>query len=137
MDLKDKKLKILKETVEYYSPNPEKKRCQGITLEGYKKCYYSGITANKETDGCAIGRLLTLEQRQNIDKNFSEGITIGGLITNHSTYLPEDIIELGFSFLEALQDLHDTETSWADEGLSMEGLARVKNIQLKIEQGEY
>lgn len=51
-------------TVEYYSTDPVNRRC--VNDDG--DCLYSPITADRlQSDGCAIGRHMTLEQQQKAD----------------------------------------------------------------------
>ncbi len=81
-------------------------------------CVYS---ATNVSPGCAIGRCLSPSLRRRLDK----GVTKGIFSIYHKPYLqnrlPKWMVEMGPSFLNAVQRFHDHETNWTNNGLSEMG----------------
>lgn len=138
-DLNDKRLRILEDTIEYY-------KNKGMRCTDDNSCRYSSKTVNKEGEGCAVGRLLTPEQRYEIDGvclHGSHSSSISDLMRN--VYLPKELLsdeiyELGEDFLSELQLLHDSESNWDDRdsvSLSKDGERVADNIRDNIKYGEY
>lgn len=130
MKTKKDKLKLLKETVKYYSKNT-KRRClqDGV-------CFYNGQRNYRtKSKGCAIGRLLDTETAEMIDKNYSfEGIPSG--VDDIFTLLPENIQDYGIDFLTELQNLHDSALHWDESGLTNTGRRKVEIIENAINSEE-
>lgn len=134
--VKEKQLRILEETVEYYSQNPEERRCVN-SKNG--KCYYHGKNAQKKSEGCAVGRLLSNELQLELDENYTlnskeDNSSVSGIFHN----LPDDIKDLGKQYLHNLQQLHDQDFYWNNEsGLSESGKLEYELIKNKINNNEY
>ena len=112
----------LEDTVKYYSKNPKKLRCQ---YDG--ACTYS--SGEKGVVGCAIGRKLTKKNREYLDREYIDGITIGDILYLgiHKKLLPVWMRNMKDTFLKGLQSLHDSEQYWDDKGLSKSGKQYVKS----------
>lgn len=114
-ELIQKQLKVLQETKEYYEQDTQGRRCTDGEI-----CMYnpSSIGKQETSEGCAIGRLLTPELKEQFDTDFRGGGVSSDKIFNS---LPQDIRELGQGFLTRLQDFHDTEHYWNADGLTNVG----------------
>lgn len=122
---------ILKDTIEYFNL---KNRCTDTRF-----CYYSPETLNiqGESEGCAVGRLLTPESAQLIDKTVKpeqSGSSIGNLASVKS--LNKDLTFLPFmmdnrKFFSNLQSLHDYKPNWNEEGLAKAGIEEIKRFNKK------
>jgi hypothetical protein len=113
--------RLLNETISYYSENP-KRRC---AVNG--KCFYDPASVGKEdiSDGCAIGRLMTVRQKKKADKDYR---------ARAINFLPSDLIPrrvrgLSMIFLSAIQTLHDESGYWNSKGLSKIGRIKVERIR--------
>lgn len=128
-NLKQKQAKVLQETLEYYKQDPQAKRCK----EG-KTCAYSPYTVGKQdtSEGCAVGRLLTPELQQRLDKE-NEGDIVE--LVFHK--LPEEVQSLGLDFLLYLQYFHDSDLYWNAEGLTKKGEQKYKRLMEKVEMGYF
>lgn len=129
--IKERQLQILDETVAYYSKDTNR-RCtspKGTVTGG---CFYAPESVNKVgiSDGCAVGRLLTPEFRIFIDSKIEPGFN--SYIDNENIFslLPNDIKELGGSYLRALQGLHDSPLHWLENGISTNGLEYVEKMKI-------
>lgn len=119
MNLQQKQLEFLNDTIKYYSVNPQQRRC----ISG-NACKYSPASLSITTsEGCAIGRKLPKELAIKLDKEYSSGVS---LIFN---ILPKDMQELGKMFLVSVQNLHDDSDYWTKNGLSKLGLDHVEKIK--------
>lgn len=121
--VKELRTAVLQDTIEYYSQDPEGRRCKDEN-----ECCYSPNTIDKETtsDGCAIGRLLSPKLREELDIYY-EGVAV----SNDDLFneLPQAVQELGQEFLRKLQSLHDVDTNWNSEGLSEYGEEFAQHIE--------
>lgn len=125
---KEECLVLLNETITHYSENVNR-RCVKTNGEGQIKCKYSGTTIeNAESDGCAVGRLLTPELRLELDAMCGDEIPSG--VTDIWGYLPDEIKAYGKSFLTSLQGLHDSIEYWNEEGLSDKGKKYAERIKV-------
>lgn len=121
--VKERRTAVLQDTVQYYSQDPEGRRCKDLN-----ECCYSPKTIGKEatSEGCAVGRLLPTELQELLDRDF-EGI---GVSNDHLFYaLPQEIQDLGQAFLARLQFLHDIEEYWDSEGLTESGKEYARQIE--------
>lgn len=122
--IKTKRAIILQDTVQYYSQDPEGRRCKNDY-----SCNYSPKTIGKEetSEGCAVGRLLSPKLREYLDKEY-EG---KGGVSNDDLFskLPQEVQDLGQEFLSRLQGLHDTDRYWYSEGLTEIGVRAVRQIE--------
>jgi len=119
---------LIQQTVDYYSQNPTQKRCTGNG-----GCYYSPKTAGKpHSDGCAVGRLLTPEQREILDD-----LDFGPIICPSKDYIEQapflkDLFEkYSPDFLGDLQQLHDHKEYWNENGLTNYGKRYVEKLIVK------
>lgn len=127
MKTKEQKLALLEDTILYYSKKVSR-RCTTKT-DGIKKCKYSGKTLGIKTKGCAIGRLLKSKLRDFLDIEYKDkSSTVSDVFED----LPKSIKEYGESFLTMLQDLHDDDKNWSNEGLTGTGLKRYREIKKSI-----
>lgn len=124
MKTKEEKLQLLKETVEWYSEDPKGRRC---IVNGVFK--YGGVS-----EGCAVGRLMTPEERKLLDDNDVKGlVTIEDFLK-----LPTQVQEWGKTFLRGLQTLHDTTGYWDYKGkrLTIYGQVYVSRLKNHIISGK-
>jgi len=128
--IEEKRLAILNETITYYGKNP-KRRCVTSSISGGKICFYDGSKNTKlESDGCAVGRLLSKRMKAKLDKKYTFSDKDSG-VKDLFHELPKTIQVYGEDFLEALQQLHDSNIFWAEFGLTKEGKKFVKSIKNK------
>ena len=132
-NLNERRLNFLNDTIEYYSENINR-RC----TDEYGNCYYNPASVGKEeiSEGCAIGRHLSKELKEKLDKLFgSEGaieeVYEDVLVDNED--FPSDLISLGLVFLRDIQLLHDYHTHWKVGGLTELGELRVSLIKNQYE----
>lgn len=117
----EQKIELVWDTVNYYSENPSERRCKS-----YDGCVYSPTNADKpNSEGCAVGRLLTDELKIKLDNVGIIGTTGVGEIFHE---LPDDIRAYSQYLLESLQSLHDRDDNWTPDGISDEGEEYVKKI---------
>lgn len=111
---------ILKDTLEYYNSN---NRCQPISGAG---CTYtpaqSGLSTS-QSEGCAVGRLLTEQSAEYIDTLLSRG-AIDDIIIDLENEpelgsLPDFIVDEE-TFFRRLQQLHDRPEYWTESGVNEE-----------------
>ena len=120
--LQKKQLALLNETVTYYSENPIERRCTANS----GGCYYSPEKANKpNSEGCAVGRLLTPELKAELDFQIGGDTSVEGVWH----LLPNEIQVYGMDFLGELQLLHDVSDYWDDKGITKDGLRKVERIK--------
>jgi hypothetical protein len=111
-------LAFLDETVAHFSTNK-----RGVSPNGI--CCY--------TAGCAIGRHLHCDLRAELD-----GMDISSVASNQVfEKLPENLRELGQSFLWDVQGFHDAARFWFDDGLTTEGKNQYNYIKLRVENDLY
>lgn len=123
-EIVEKRRTILEETVKYYSEDT-KRRCIAN-----KKCYYTAKFAGKESNGCAIGRLLPPEVSEAIDILYSS-TNIGSDVGSVWKHIPLELQVLGQDFFKDLQGLHDDEDYWDESGLTQRGTDKVQQIREK------
>ena len=122
MDIKQKQLKLLKETVEFYSTDTSRR------AENKGGCFYLTDDGRR----CAIGRLCSLELARTLKDKFGSNTVGTSLVFKR---LPEEIQELGQEFLNQLQAFHDENTYWDEKGLTTSGKERLIQIKEDIEEG--
>jgi len=117
-----KKLQILKETAEAY------------TLNTRSFCEYVGSCTYKPTEkspkGCAITRLVSLELAATLPDGF--------IVSDPEVFnlLPDELKELGKSYLQKLQNFHDLKENWCETGLSSYGQKVYENFVNLIEENK-
>lgn len=121
--LQTRRAVVLQDTIQYYSQDPDGRRCSDDN-----SCSYSPNTLGIEatSEGCAVGRLLSAELREELDRDF-EGKSVGHDLLFRT--LPKEVQELGLVFLLKLQNLHDSDVYWDSKGLSKVGEEEVQRIE--------
>lgn len=117
---------FLIEMLDYYSPDPENKRCvkDGETTI----CAYSPKTLKSSTtEGCAIGRHLPPELAERFDIEYPNS-RISSFYDKEISNLPTQLKDLTLSFLVKVQNLHDIKINWAKKGLSAQGIDYVNKM---------
>lgn len=114
--LKDKQLKVLNDTANYFNLNN-----RSVIEVGRCKYHIDG------KQGCAIGRLIEdIELKKELDLLPNTGVNDNTVFNK----LPDNIKELGQPFLTDLQRLHDNVNNWDEKGLSVGGywwFTKIKN----------
>jgi hypothetical protein len=89
--------------------------------EGGQGCAYAA--------GCAIGRHIPLGLANELD-TYSDEEYNGSAVCEPAIFnkLPENLRELGQSFLSRIQNLHDAKGNWDENGLTPVGLDYYKLI---------
>jgi len=130
-DLIDRQVKLLDETMEYYSADPENRRCEGIQpISGGKMCFYSPVKANKPlSQGCAIGRLVSKKLKLELDTVNPNGVGVNTIFH----LIPLKLQKLGLPFLMQLQSFHDTK-AWDESSLIQ---LTYENLRNEVKQGDY
>lgn len=134
-DVKKRSFALVEDTVTYYASDP-KLRC--IINNLYYR--YSPTNTTSGTEGCAIGRLLPLEESEKLDER---GILKLRSIVNNGRLLQPNLPELSDLItlfpnrvLFMLQDLHDNDINWSlkkgQEGLSKKGQSYLNLINRYI-----
>lgn len=119
--LTEKRLELLNDTISHYN---SENRSTVLNENGRTTCLYF----HEKNDGCAIGRQIKdKELCKRLDKGF-EYMT-GVSESNVFNQLPENLTELGQSFLMCIQKLHDADRFWNETGLSDKGMEYVKHIK--------
>lgn len=121
--LQKRQLKVLEETVQYYSKDTARRCTDG------ESCSYSAKTLGTKGKGCAVGRLLPLELRNELDEYYVLGVGVAEIFD----MLPKSVQSLSVKFLESLQDLHDLNLNWDDKGLTDFGIENVSRIKKKFD----
>ncbi len=120
-NIKDRQLAFLEDTIKFYSEDVSRR---AITGEG--RCMYRTADGRK----CAIGRHIPDDKYTKVIETSS----VGELVM---ICLPEEIQELGKSFLNSVQMLHDNDIYWNQKGLSIEGEGRIECIKENINSNKY
>ena len=122
---------LLKDTINYYSANPAKRRCVNKKLGA---CYYSPKRAYKPlSEGCAIGRHLTPEAKIAFDdlaSSDSDMTTISAImeVGANKAMMPSWMQKMNHEFLRRVQGLHDRSEYWDVQGLTGRGKEIVNDI---------
>lgn len=130
--IKKQRLKILTETITHYKHN---QRC--IIFTSYEddpnrkhkegQCSFDGDFIKIESEGDAVGRLLSKAQRKELDITYGES---GVHLVFHE--LPKHIQNLGLDFLLQISILHDNSNYWNGTELSEEGEDFYEEIKEKF-----
>jgi len=114
MTIEERRLAFLNETVEFYSQDPKRRRA--VLMEMTPRCRYRTDDGRK----CAIGR--------HIPDDLYEPEMEGELRPKIIDALPSEISEFGKLFLLAVQNLHDQNNYWDENGLTEEGHIKRRDI---------
>ena len=125
--LQTKQLRLLKETVDYYSVDPVNRRSLS---PGGSQCLYS---PHAKSQGCAIGRLVSKELAKYFDGD-SPAISTP-VVDDVFHELPIDLQKLGLAYLVELQVFHDSHLFWNTKGLTIEGTHQLNSIRSWIMKG--
>ena len=127
---------ILKETIDFYSEDPEGRRA----VDNNGDCEYT------TDDGrhCAIGRYMRPEF-QDVEWKENHGVGVNGLSSYVDYYLKHEVRGLDMQFWRDLQDMHDVVGHWyrgslftePAKGLTDRGKEKYVYMQDKIARGEY
>ena len=117
------KEQILLSGLEYYTVDPDNRRC----IDEFGTCKYSPYSLGKQktSEGCWVGRLLDKDVAKKIDDDWKMGIDIGSLIKDGEYKLP---IWMEEDYMSILQYLHDQNSFWNSTGLSSLGKKEVTRI---------
>lgn len=101
---------FLEETVNHYNSNNRSEglvgSCTYIPLEGV------------QSEGCAIGRKLPKSYKKKINRDDPSGVNFTGVETLFTTLgTPKYFKGIPFRFLNEIQELHDGEWNWDENGL--------------------
>ena len=110
--------KTLADNLEFYVNDPSK-RC----IEG-GKCMYSGKTLGLDTPGCFVGKLLPLEIREYLDSGndvIAWSLNTFNKVESKFSNLPKIFTKDNVLLITYFQQLHDTNSHWDKEGLSLKG----------------
>ena len=110
--------KKLADNLAYYVNDP-KKRCSDGTV-----CKYSGVSVNKKTKGCFVGKLLSPKDRLKADNGLNAlGSSVSSLCLHGKRLgikIPK-IIKNNLTIMMAFQGFHDCYLNWKENGLSDRG----------------
>ena len=128
----DAQKKFLKDTVDFFSEDTNRRAVIQVTLAGFglvthPSCKYRTSDGRK----CAIG--LHIPDKKYVsdiegDTAYSERVL---------NVLPKSIQKLGKHFLTAVQQLHDNHDYWNESGLTKDGLFTLNEIETRIESNYY
>ena len=129
--LKERKLKLLEETLAYYEEDPSRRAIGG---EDNTHCSYRLQCEDGTVKKCAIGRLIP----DHLYDSIIEGCTVMGLYGDGMIYkvLPKEYSDLGSYFLDTLQQLHDFDTYWEAEEKGFFRSLKINNIKTLINTGD-
>ena len=122
------KTEIIIETKEFYDANPHLRGVSRLIPSDGKSCVYQSREDPERK--CAVGRCMTKEalesfgQTEGSVQEFEYGYPDGGL----DTLLILKYRKHSIPFWSALQDFHDSEINWDENGLSPRGLIAFKNL---------
>jgi hypothetical protein len=122
---------LLKDTINYYSANPAKRRC---ISNRSSTCYYSPEKAKKPLrEGCAIGRHLAPKTKIAFDALASSMFAISAIsaimeVGANKAMMPDWMQKMNPEFLRRVQGLHDWSEYWDVQGLTRDGKERVNDI---------
>ena len=120
--IKQRRLVILEDTVNHYTLKNRAK--DGNHLFGFL-CVYSPVEGISE--GCAIGRMIAdkdvCRKMDEIKACIDEKIL--------REFIPQEVLELGITFLADLQQLHDKQIYWQNTGLTKEGVEWVEKLKIE------
>lgn len=106
-------LALLDETIEYYGEAPVDRRSLNDEPVGTEsRCLYSAPDGNK----CAVGRILTPEQLEIAHANEGEACSTIILKLDDEGLRTGRIAIIHPSFLEKVQELHDVDEAWDEDG---------------------
>lgn len=121
---------FLLNTLEYYCADTSR-RC--ISKDG--GCLYSPKEAITTGNGCAIGRHLADNLKENLDTASVHGtpIRINQLFDEYRleellAQFPKELKDLKVDFLSSVQSFHDNFDYWCYSGLTEEGKTRLENM---------
>lgn len=90
-------------------------------------CKY--IPAHKNTLGCTVGKRMTKEQQEEWEKVGNSVKDIFEIRNDDDAPpIPIWVNDNSINFLQDMQSLHDLEKFWTEEGLSITGRNKVRNI---------
>jgi hypothetical protein len=127
LEVQGNRKRFLDELIAYYSADPVGRRGTKPSTNHdsdyipVTTCYYRHPVYPERK--CAIGRHIP-------DDKYSDEIEGSGVCGKVMVLLPQEIQDLGESFLAECQQLHDNNEHWDDKGLTSKGESRVRSIRL-------
>lgn len=110
---------IINDTLEYYSKDPDSRRCKSD-----EHSFYSPINADKpNSEGCAVGRYLTESQQNECDLKPDTAIN-----SIHYQHLPE-FINNNIEFFSRLQSFHDDDRCFKNNKVTEFGLFTIDKLK--------
>lgn len=126
-------LKLLQETVDFYSKDSSR-RGMGKTMNGIKSCVY---LAPKTGNMCAVGRCMTkrFASQSGTSTQDASGILSVLQIIDIDVAMKPEYRGYNLNFWLNLQSLHDSEGNWDEKGITESGECEAANIRIKIIDG--
>lgn len=122
LPMKTRQRLLLEETAAFYN---SRNRC----VTGKSKSMYDGAYYRPEyPHGCAVGRMLTMNERKDMELRHPS-TTVFGIFYD----LPYDIQVFGKDFLTQLQGLHDNGSHWDKNGITESGKLYVERMMKNFE----
>ena len=127
IELQEKQIELLEDTFKYYT------ECVLRRCRDDHNCAYSERTLGLiGTNGCAIGRLLSDELKENLDKLYPN-VSVDRIFH----LLPLNIQYYKVKFLTELQNWHDTPIFWLNNKLTNSGYNKIEEIREDIINNKY
>lgn len=109
---------IEKRRLEILDWEKDNRNINNRSVNSVSMCAYSGPI------GCAVGRLVSDK-----DLCYKMDSLDDSSIYHVFSLLPEDVRELGKGFLSVVQELHDTNVYWNENGLTSRGMENYDDIK--------
>jgi hypothetical protein len=133
LTIKEQKLKLLEETVNYYEQDPSR-RSINDDGKGYS-CAYRIKCEDGTVKKCAVGRLIP----DHMYDPSIEGCTVEDLYEEKGIIykiLPKEYSDLGEDFLINLQQLHDFDNYWIEPSADANRAFKIDYMKALINTGE-
>jgi hypothetical protein len=133
LTIKEQKLKLLEETVNYYEQDPSRRSIDDDE-KGYN-CAYRIKCEDGTVKKCAVGRLIP----DHLYDSSIEGYTVADLYNEEEMLhkvLPKKYSKLGYEFLNILQQLHDFDNYWTGSQAGVYRALKISNMKALINTGE-
>lgn len=117
-ELQVKQLAFLNDEIGHFNSTNRSVRHDGM-------CTYSGV-------GCALGRhIQDKDLCARLDAGIKHEDAVG--VGNDEVFalMPDNLKELGQSFLSDAQSLHDCDSCWNETGLTVDGVEKVERIKAR------
>ena len=111
------KVEIIEETAAFYNSGN-----RAITVKG--DCVYETTDGKK----CAVGRVLKEGFIPYRNNNYSIGMLFEDNKNDEKLFLKEQYYGHNLEFWSSLQNFHDVESNWNENGISIAGMIRKDNL---------